>query len=427
MDVIGFGLTDGFLTGDEVDMILADSLAKLPLDGQRVLVLIPDATRTMPLHLFFSLLTARLLGRVRALDFMVALGTHPPLDEEALLRLVGLTPEQKAASYPNVNLFNHAWKDPQALVTLGTIPAAEIARLIPAEIAGVGAQRLVMDVPVRLNRRILDYDHLLICGPVFPHEVVGFSGGNKYFFPGIAGSDIIDFTHWLGALITSRRSIGVKDTPMRRVIDRAAAMIPRPRHALCSVVTPEGIAGLFCGVPEEAWSAAADLSAQRHIHWCDRPYRRALAVLPGMYDELWVGAKGMYKLEPVIADGGELIIYAPHLKRVSAVHGADLHEIGYHVRDYFVKQWPRFEHYPGGVLAHSTHLRGSGTYENGIERPRIQVTLATGIPAEECAALNLGYCDPATIDPPAWAGREDEGILLVPHAGEVLYKLKEKE
>ncbi|MBE3037431.1 MAG: DUF2088 domain-containing protein, partial [Chloroflexi bacterium] len=321
MEVIGFGLTDGFLTGDEVDMILADSLAKLPLDGQRVLVLIPDATRTMPLHLFFSLLTVRLLGRVRALDFMVALGTHPPLDEEALLRLVGLTPEQKAASYPNVNLFNHAWKDPQALVTLGTIPADEIARLIPAEIAGVGAQRLVMDVPVRLNRRILDYDHLLICGPVFPHEVVGFSGGNKYFFPGIAGSDIIDFTHWLGALITSRRTIGVKDTPMRRVIDRAAAMIPRPRHALCSVVTTEGIAGLFCGVPEAAWSAAADLSAQRHIHWCDRPYRRALAVLPRMYDELWVGAKGMYKLEPVIADGGELIIYAPHLKRVSAVHG----------------------------------------------------------------------------------------------------------
>jgi nickel-dependent lactate racemase len=419
MDVIGFGLTDGFLTGDEVEMILADSLAELPLDGQRVLVLIPDATRTMPLHLFFSLLTACLLRRVRALDFMVALGTHPQLDEEALLRLVGLTPEQKAVSYPDVNIFNHAWKDPQALVTLGVLPADEIAVLSQG--------RLAKEVPVRLNRRILDYDHLLICGPVFPHEVVGFSGGNKYFFPGIAGADIIDFTHWLGALITSVQTIGVKDTPMRRVIDRAAAMIPRPRHALCSVVTTEGIAGLFCGLPEEAWSAAADLSALRHIRWCEHSYRRALAVLPAMYDELWVGAKGMYKLEPVIADGGELIIYAPHLKRVSAVHGAVIHEIGYHVRDYFVKQWPRFEHYPWGVLAHSTHLRGSGTYEDGVERPRIQVTLATGIPPEECAALNLGYCDPATIDPQAWAGREDEGLLLVPHAGEVLYKLKEKE
>jgi lactate racemase len=213
---------------------------------------------------------------------------------------------------------------------------------------------------------------------------------------------------------------------MRRIINRAAAMIPTPRHALCSVVTSEGVAGLFCGEPEEAWSAAADLSAQRHIRWCEHPYRRALAVLPEMYDELWVGAKGMYKLEPVIADGGELIIYAPHLKRVSAAHGEVIHAIGYHVRDYFVRQWPRFEHYPWGVLAHSTHLRGSGTYENGVEWARIQVTLATGIPAEECAALNLGYLDPASIDPAAWANREDEGILLVPHAGEVLYRLKGK-
>ena len=214
---------------------------------------------------------------------------------------------------------------------------------------------------------------------------------------------------------------------MRRIIDRAATMIPIPRHALCSVVTAEGIAGLFCGEPEQAWSAAADLSARRHIRWCEHPYRQALAVLPAMYDELWVGAKGMYKLEPVIADGGELIIYAPHLKQVSAAHGEVIHAIGYHVRDYFVKQWPRFEHYPWGVLAHSTHLRGSGSYEDGVERPRIQVTLATGIPAAECAALNLGYRNPATIDPAQWANREAESILLVPHAGEVLYKLNEKE
>jgi len=272
MELIGFGLTDRFLTGDEVDTILADCLAQLPLDGKRVLVIIPDATRTMPLHLFFSLLTARLKGRVQALDFLVALGTHPPLDEAALLRLVGLTAEQKAASYPNVNIFNHAWKDPQALFTLGVIPADEIAVLTQ--------DRLVKDVPVRLNRRILDYDHLLICGPVFPHEVVGFSGGNKYFFPGIAGADIIDFTHWLGALITSVKTIGVKDTPMRRIINRAATLIPTPRHALCSVVTSEGIAGLFCGEPEQAWSAAADISAQRHVRWCEHSYHQALAVLP---------------------------------------------------------------------------------------------------------------------------------------------------
>ena len=418
MALTGFGLTHRYLNQTEIETILADSLAGMPLDGKRLLVLIPDSTRTFPLPLLFPRIVALLQGRLRQLDFMIATGTHPAMSEEAKLKLVGITAEEKATTYAAVRLLDHAWDDPQALVNLGVIPAEEIGRLSNG--------LLVQSVPVRLNRLLLEYDDVLVCGPVFPHEVVGFSGGNKYFFPGIAGPDIINFTHWLGALITSYETIGAKDTPMRRVIDRAAGLIPRPRHALCAVVTTEGVAGLYSGSPEEAWSAAADLSAQVHVRWCEHPYKQVLSVLPEMYNELWVGAKGMYKLEPVIADGGEVIIYAPHLNQLSVVHGEVIKQIGYHVRDYFVKQWPRFEHYPGGVLAHSTHLRGIGEYdaETGIERPRIRVTLATGLSAEECAAVNLGYRDPRSIDPAQFANREDEGILLVPHAGEVLYRLK---
>jgi len=418
MALTGFGLTHRYLNQTEIETILADSLAGMPLDGKRLLVLIPDSTRTFPLPLLFPRIVALLQGRVRQLDFMIATGTHPAMSEEAKLKLVGITAEEKAGTYAAVRLLDHAWDDPQALITLGVIPAEEIGRLSNG--------LLVQSVPVRLNRLLLEYDDVLICGPVFPHEVVGFSGGNKYFFPGIAGPDIINFTHWLGALITSYETIGTKDTPMRRVIDRAAGLIPRGRHALCAVVTTEGVAGLFSGSPEEAWSAAADLSAQVHVRWCEHPYQQVLSVLPEMYTELWVGAKGMYKLEPVIADGGEVIIYAPHLTELSVVHGEVIKQIGYHVRDYFVKQWPRFEHYPWGVLAHSTHLRGIGEYDaaTGIERPRIRVTLATGLSAEECAAVNLGYRDPRSIDPAQFANREDEGVLLVPHAGEVLYRLK---
>jgi nickel-dependent lactate racemase len=404
------------LTEQEIEQIIADSLNDLPLNDQRVLVIIPDATRTMPLPLFFRLIVKRLHPCVKAVDFLVALGTHPPMSEEALLKLVGLSAEVKAAQYANVQLLNHAWKDPNALITIGMIPAAEIEQLSNG--------LLKLDVPVRLNRLILDYDQLVICGPVFPHEVVGFSGGNKYFFPGIAGADIIDFTHWLGALITSYEIIGTKDTPVRRVIDRAAGFIPRPRHALCSVVTHEGVEGLFFGTPEKAWSAAADLSAQVHVRYVGHPYKQVLSVMPEMYDEIWVGAKGMYKLEPVVADGGELIIYAPHIKEISVVHGALIRQIGYHVRDYFVKQWDQFKHIPWGVLAHSTHLRGVGTFENGIEQPRIQVTLATGISEEECRSVNLGYRDPASIDPSEWAARKDPNLLVVPRAGEYLYRLK---
>ncbi len=416
MSVIGTSTPHGFLTETQVESVVAEGLDSLNLTGKRVIVLIPDSTRTMPMPMFFRQLTGNLLGKVKQLDFLIALGTHVPMSDEAIYKLVGITAEEKAAKYAGVNFFNHAWKDPQALTKLGSIPSSDILELSNG--------LLEMEVPVRLNARILDYDQILVCGPVFPHEVVGFSGGNKYFFPGIAGPDIIDFTHWLGALITSYETIGTKETPMRRVINRAASMIPVQRHALCSVVTHEGISGIFFGTPEEAYAEAADLSAQVHVHWVSEPYKRVLSVLPEMYDEIWVGAKGMYKMEPVIADGGEVIIYAPHIREFSVTHGKVIREIGYHVRDYFVKQWDRFKDYPWGVLAHSTHLRGIGMYENGVETPRIKVTLATGISEAECHAVNLSYCDPASIRMEEWTNREDEGVLVVPRAGEFLYRIR---
>jgi len=182
--------------------------------------------------------------------------------------------------------------------------------------------------------------------------------------------------------------------------------------------------GLYVGSMEEAWRAAAALSADLDIVRVKSPFRRALSVIPEMYSDLWTAAKGMYKLEPAIADGGEVIIFAPHITKVSYVHGKYIEEIGYHVRDYFLAQWDRFKGFPWGVLAHSTHLRGAGTFEGGVERPRIRVTLATGIPRERCERIGLGYLEPRTVDPETWAGREDEGVLLARRAGEILYRVE---
>jgi len=145
-----------------------------------------------------------------------------------------------------------------------------------------------------------------------------------------------------------------------------------------------------------------------------------------MYDDLWTGGKCMYKLEPVLADGGELIIYAPHIAELSVTHDHVIAEVGYHCRDYFLKQWDKFKHHPWGVLAHSTHVRGLGTFENGVERCRVRVTLATAIPEEVCRRVNLGYRDPRSLRPANFADREAEGVLLVPKAGEVLFRLKDQ-
>jgi nickel-dependent lactate racemase len=414
--VIGKGFTDRYLTDDEAREVVREGLGTLSVDGKRVLVIIPDGTRTMPMPLMFTLFDELLAPRVAALDYLVALGTHPPMADAQLRKLVGRTVVDGQAG--KCHIYNHAWEDPATFAHVGTIPAAEISQIT----GGLMSQ----DVPVELNRLILDYDQLVICGPVFPHEVVGFSGGTKYLFPGIGGPEIINFTHWLGAVITNYAVIGSGYTPVRAVIDRGAAFIDRPMACFALVVTHEGLAGLYVGTPEEAWQAASALSAKKHIVYVDRPFRRVLSVMPELYDDLWTGAKGMYKMEPAVADGGEVVIYAPHITEVSYTHGKLIDEIGYHCRDYFLKQWERFKEYPGGVLAHSTHVKGLGAYDaaTGIETPRISVTLATGIPRERCRRINLGYLDPKTVDLRAWRGREDEGVLVVPRAGEMLYRVK---
>jgi nickel-dependent lactate racemase len=340
------------------------------------------------------------------------------MTEAAIDRLVGVEAKERAARYPNVRIFNHRWDLPETLTTIGTISRKEATQLTDG--------MLVNEVPVTLNRMILDYDLLLICGPVFPHEVAGFSGGAKYLFPGIAGAEIINFTHWLGALSTSMHTIGVKDTFVRRVIHRAAEFVPVPVRCIAMVLQGQDFHGMYIGSYQEAWSRAADLSAQLNIVWLPQPVRHVLGMPSTRYDDLWTAAKAMYKTEPAIADGGEVIIYAPHITEVSYTHGHLIDEIGYHVRDYFVKQWERFKDMPGGILAHSTHVKGSGTFDpaTGIETPRINVTLATGIPEERCRRINLGYADYHSIDPEVWAAHAGPDSLLVRHAGEVLYRVR---
>jgi nickel-dependent lactate racemase len=411
--VVGRGVEQGCLAFAEVQAIAREGLARLPLDGRRVLVLVPDGTRTMPMPGLFEVLDECLGRRAAALDFLVALGTHPPMSDAQLSALVGRPVVDGRCG--DRRIFNHRWDDPSSYATLGTIPAGEIEDLTEG--------RLRRDVTVALNKLPLEYDHTLVCGPVFPHEVVGFSGGTKYLFPGIAAPEIIHFTHWLGALITSYEVIGTKRTPVRAVIDRAARLLGRPLSLLAPVVLHEGVAGLFCGPVPETWSAAADLSSRRHVVWLDKPVKRALSIMPAMYDDLWVAAKGMYKVEPAVAGGGEVVIYAPHVREVSHTHGRLLDEVGYHCTEYFLKQWDRFQHVPGGILAHSTHLKGLGTYDAaaGKETPRIRVTLATGIPRERCERLALDYLDPATVDVEAW--KKDPDALVVPRAGEMLYRV----
>jgi nickel-dependent lactate racemase len=398
--------------------LIAQACPAKDYKGRKVLLIVPDATRTCPLGLVFKTLFDQIGGVTAALDVMIALGTHQPMSEEAICERLELTAAERGSKFASVRFFNHEWDNPAALRRIGQLSFADTRELT----GGL----LEMEVPVDVNAKVFEYDQIIIIGPVFPHEVVGFSGGNKYLFPGVSGAEVLNFFHWLGAVVTNPMIIGNKWTPVRKVVDRVGQMVQVPKLCMCMVVEKAELAGLFIGSPEGAWDEASDLSRQLHITYKKHPFHTVLSCAPKMYDEIWVGGKCMYKLEPVVADGGELIIYAPHIHEISLTHGALIRAIGYHCRDYFLKQWDRFKDYPWGTIAHSTHVRGIGTYENGVEHCRIRVTLATGIPKEVCDEVALGYRDPATIDPADYMNREDEGILYVPKAGEMLYHLEQR-
>lgn len=311
------------LTEDEVTAFVQDSLASAGLDGRSVCVIVPDATRSCPLPLLMKAIHQALTGRVSKLTVLVALGTHAEMSPEALREHLG----------GEYDVLNHAWWKPETFADLGTIGADRIG-----EISG---GRLHQEVSVKLNRAVVEHDVALIVGPVFPHEVVGFSGGNKYFFPGVAGQEVIDLSHWLGALITSASIIGTTGTtPVRALIDEAAALIPAEKLAL-SLVVESGTHNLHAvafGDTQSSWRAAAEISAQTHVRYLDHPVRRIVSLMPERYQDIWTAAKGFYKVEPVVADGGEVILYAPHVRQLAAMH-PEIEQIGYHCRDYFVGQW----------------------------------------------------------------------------------------
>lgn len=415
------GGPDRVLDPEEVTAFVHEQLAAHDLDGKSVCVLVPDGTRSCPLPLLLGAVHRALHGRASAMTVVIALGTHAGMSEVALARHLGYAVGALEATYPGMTVVNHQWWDPSTFADLGTIPGSRIEHLSEG--------RLSMDVRVLLNRAVVEHDVALVVGPVLPHEVVGISGGNKYFFPGVAGQEIIDISHWLGALITSAEIIGTTAvTPVRALIDEGAALIPAEKLAFSVVGAADGrheqsLHSISFGDTIASWASAAEVCAATHVTYLDAPVHRVLSLVPAMYQDIWTGAKGFYKLEPVVADGGEVILYAPHITELSTMH-PEIAGIGYHCRDYFVKQWDRFKHLHWGVLAHSTHLRGAGTYdaETGVEELRVQVTLATGIPEQVCRAANLGYLDPASADIDAYAS--DPGTLVVPRAGEVLFRLR---
>jgi nickel-dependent lactate racemase len=401
------------LTSEQINKILSDGLRHVCGTGRKVLLIVPDATREAPVADMVPRLLALLHDSGAHADIVVALGTHQPMPEKEMRRHLGFADPIVAKRFSDVKLMNHTWDDPSTIISVGRIPADRMDELT----GGLMPE----EVDLTLNKIIHDYDRLLVLGPVLPHAVAGFSGGSKYLFPGISGPEMIDYFHWLGAIITNLKINGIADNPVRRVLDEAASHVPMPVDAACLVVKDGDLEFVAVGPLFDAWRAAVKESAKAYIIRKPRLYHRALSCCPAMYDDFWTGGKPIYNVEPVVEDGGEVIVYAPHIESLSVTHEATLRKIGYHVADYYLKQMEKFDGISRAVMAVSAFIKGSGTYENGVEKARIRVTLASKIPKDEIERLGLNYADPASINFEDWKDREDEGILFVENAGETLY------
>lgn len=415
--VVGQGSAGASLSPADLQVIMAQALSGVPR-GARVLAIVPDRTRDDNTHLLMPLASQILATKsIARFDALVAQGTHPPMTDAQKREKIGYGP----GPIPGLDrLFDHQWDRADQLVTLGELSADRVRTLTGGLISE--------SVPVKLNSLLAPgvYDLVLVFGATMPHEVAGFAGGAKYFFPGVAGPELTHMTHWLGALATIEQVIGRIDTPTRRMIEAAAALVPSPVISFTSVVTRDaGIVrtrALFAGTIVEAFRRAAEVSRQVHIKYTGRKYKRVVALLDKHYDDLWVGGKASYKLGAVIETGGELIIYAPHLSQISATHGRLIEKYGYapleQVRE--MVEWSDELRANLCVAAHLAHVSyGSALDADGRVVPRYRITLASAVPEEACRRVNLGYLDYRTFDRASYAA--DPDTFVVEDAGRDLY------
>ena len=383
--------------------------------GERVLAIIPDKTRDDNTDLLFPIadqfLTQRGVGRF---DALVAQGTHPPMSESQKRAKIG------SAHFAG-RIFDHCWDRTDEIVTLGELSAETVGALTGGLIDRA--------VPVTINKLLAAgvYDSVIVFGATVPHEVAGFAGGAKYFFPGVAGPELTHTTHWLGALAGIENTIGQVDTPARKLIEAAVELVPARIISLNSVVSRASDGklithALFTGDIREAFRRAAAVSREVHIRYTGRKYRRVIALLDPHYDELWVGGKASYKLGAIVEDGGELIIFAPHLTKLSETHGTLIEKYGYAplevVRDMLGVSKELRENLC--IAAHLAHVAYAGRIdEDGKVVPRYRITMATGIDEQTCKRVNLGYLDYGTFD----YETTDPDTLIVNDAGRDLYKV----
>ncbi len=390
--------------------------------GKNLLLIIPDKTRSGGKYIGQVIrgIYDAVGQKVDRFTVLIALGTHGPMLDQAIYDYLKFSEEELQHQFPKIKFVNHEWNDKTKLKQIGLLTREEMLRLSGNRF-DLAAVRRPEGIPVEVNYRVTEADEIVIIGPSLPHEVVGCSGGNKYFFPGCSGADVTNHTHWLGATVTIPGIIGKIRTPVRDVIDYLASLIKVKKNCFALVVSGDTLHELHFGTPEAAYENAARGTLKVNAKYVDRKYKTVLALCSKKYPEIWTGGKCSYKLQGIVEEGGDLIIYAPHMDRVSESWGPLIEKVGYHCLPYIEAHFTEYldQKIGLGVLAHVTHVKGVGTYQNGVEKPSVNIVMATALTKQKCREINLGYLDYHSVDIEKY--RQDPDCLVVDDAGEILH------
>ena len=419
-NIVGKGSPSDDLTIGEMRSILVSALAQIER-GERVLAIIADKTRDDNTPFLFPIAAEILAERgASKFDALVAQGTHPPMSDAEKLLKIGA---KSYSDVPNLGtIFNHHWDKPEELTTIGELSREKVRE--------VTKELFDFPIPLTVNRLLAGkkYDTILIFGGTIPHEVAGFAGGAKYFFPGTAGAELTHATHWLAALASVENIIGQIETPTRHLIEAAADLITAKIISFTSVTTRTAenrlqTHALFAGDFRASLRQAAEISRQVHIKYTGRKYKRIIALLDEHYDDLWVGGKASYRLGAIIETGGELIIYAPHLTCISETHIAAIEKFGGYAPLEIVKKLVAESSEMQSnlcVAAHLTQVAFAGKLdENGGIVPRYKITLASQVDSETCRRVNLNFMDYHNFRLEDY--ENDSDTLIVERAGRDLY------
>ena len=295
------------LTDDEIRLLVRQTIERSGKNPKRMLLLPPDHTR---LNSYAGRITEIIYEEYSAscqLDIMPALGTHSPMNDEQLEMMFG-------KKIPKSMFKVHDWRND--VVTLGKVTSEQMLEL--------SAGKLDYEVCVQCNKILFeDYDLSLSIGQVVPHEVVGLANYTKNIMVGVGGSDMINNSHFLGAVSNMEKIMGRADSPVRRLFNYGVDtyLKDRPIVYIQTVMEKDNatgkmaMRGFFSGEGADAFLASAKLCVETNLVLLDKPLKKVLVYLdPEEFKSTWLGNKSVYRTRMAIADGGELIVLAPGLK-----------------------------------------------------------------------------------------------------------------